>query len=256
MSLLCLNCPEWLQDIAFTVVPDPLDHFIKMLRRITKNLNKLRSSWDHTGWAISYMRTIAEINFWWRSSSTVYVVVTLKHWDNFFLFCTFYKRFDVFPALQPTVMSLLRGCEIPGIMLVIVHTYCIYVALSLRLTKHFTPSIRSVVFGLVGAALLSYFLVMQPEDKKESGGGCTKTYRLPTEPLWSIYLVRFSLDVVQQGVTKAQRSKRPWNILSPSTLRSIWRLAEQTDMDPSVPWRRYRAGPLLNLLKDTYSVPL
>lgn len=101
MFLLCLNCPEWLQDIAFTVVPDPLDHFIKMLHRITKNLNKLRSSWDHTGWAISYMWTIAEINFWWQSSSKVYVGVTLKHWDNFFLFCTFYKRFDVFPALQP-----------------------------------------------------------------------------------------------------------------------------------------------------------
>lgn len=160
MFLLCLNCPEWLQDIAFMLVPDPLDHFIKKFHRHTKNLNKLRPSCDHTGWAISYMWTIAEINFWWRSSSTVYVGVTLKHWDNFFLFCTLYKRFDGFPALQPTVMSLLPGCEIPGIMLVIVHTYFIYVALSLRLTKHFNHSPRCVVFGLVGAALLSYFLVM------------------------------------------------------------------------------------------------
>lgn len=121
------------------------------------------------------------------------------------------------------LLCSLRGCEIPGIMLVIVHTYCIYVALSLRLTKHFTPSIRSVGFGLVGATLLSYFLVMpcRLKIKKESGGGCSKTYRPPIEPLWSIYLVRFSLDVVQQGVTKVQRSNRSWNILSPSTLRSI-----------------------------------
>lgn len=142
------------------VVPDPFNHFIKMLHRHTKKQNKLRPSWDHTGWAISYMWTIAEIKLWWRSSSTAYVGVTLKHWDNFLLFCTLYKRFDVFPALRPTVMSLLPGCEIPGIMLVIANTYCIYVALSLRLPKHFTHSTRCVVFGLVGAALLSYFLVM------------------------------------------------------------------------------------------------
>lgn len=88
MSLLCLNCPEWLQDIAFMVVSDHFNRFIKMLHRHTKNQNKWRPTWDHTGWAISYMWTIAEINLWWWSSGTAYVGVTLKHWGNFFLFCT------------------------------------------------------------------------------------------------------------------------------------------------------------------------